>query len=114
MASRIFDRFAALRVLDPIPLLQLNHNYGAKALFHFCGEMKDRPTGKPAIDNFYIVGLGNRPPSGNRRRLVEQGVEGVMTFGDRRLFDQARLPLLSSSSFPLGPLELRSSRKTVV
>ena len=25
-----------------------------------------------------------------------------MTFDDRRLFDQARLPLLSSSSFPLG------------
>jgi hypothetical protein len=41
MASRIFDRFAALRVLDPIPLLQLNRNYGAKAPFHFCGEMKD-------------------------------------------------------------------------
>src|SRR5438093_12408861 len=32
----------------------------------------------------------------------------------RRLLDQARLPLLSSSSFPLGSLELRSSRKTVV
>src|SRR6266566_6452239 len=32
----------------------------------------------------------------------------------RSLLDQARLPLLSSSSFPLGPLELRSSRKTVV
>ena len=59
-------------------------------------------------------GLGNTPPLGNRRRLVEQGAEGVMTFGDRRLLDQARLPLLSSSSFPLGPLELRSSRKTVV
>ena len=37
-----------------------------------------------------------------------------MTFGDRRLLAQARLPLLSSSSSPLGPLELRSSRKTVV
>jgi hypothetical protein len=59
-------------------------------------------------------GLGNTPPLGNRRRLVEQGVEGVMTFADRRLLDQARFPLLSSSSFPLGPLELRSSRKTVV
>jgi hypothetical protein len=52
---------------------------------------------------------------GNRRRLVEsEGFEGVMTFGDRRLLDQARLPRLSSSSFPLGVLELRSSRKTIV
>src|SRR5439155_1524902 len=37
----------------------------------------------------------------------------TITAGDRRLFDQ-RLPLLSSSSFPLGVLELRSSRKTIV
>ena len=37
-----------------------------------------------------------------------------MRSGDRRLLDQARLPLLSSSSFPLGVLELRSSRKTIV
>ena len=61
-----------------------------------------------------LSGLGNKPPLGNRRRLVEQGVEGIMTFDVVGCSIRRDCLCCRRHRSRWALLELRSSRKTIV